>query len=138
MKKMKENLFNVVAGSVIGTCGYFFGGWDVLLEVLLVAIVIDYLTGLYKAYDTKTLSSKFGFRGIFKKVIILAVVVFSVELERLLGAQIPIREVTIGFYIANEGISILENIAPYAPIPQVITDALLQFKGKSNKSDETQ
>lgn len=135
MKKMKENMVSVVAGGVIGTLGYFFGGWDVLLEVLLVAIVIDYLTGLYKAYDTKTLSSKFGFRGIFKKIIILAVVVFAVELERLLGNQIPIREVTIGFYIANEGISILENITPYAPIPQVITDALLQFKGKADKKE---
>ena len=94
---------------------------------------LDYVTGVLNAYMQKTLSSNIGFKGIVKKVMIYIVVVCSVLLNRLLGGELPLREVVITFFIANEGLSLLENVSPYLPIPASLKQALLQLRESTTK-----
>ena len=112
----------------------FLGGMDNLLHALLFMIVLDFLTGLIKSVANKQLSSKIGGRGIAKKVMILLIVAVSVEVEVLIGQAIPLREVVILFYLSNEGISLLENVSEFLPIPEKLKDYFLQLR--DNEKDE--
>lgn len=128
-----EKIFNGISitfGLVGGVCVNFLGGWDKWLYALLFMIVVDYITGLLKAWNLKQLSSEIGFRGIVKKVIIFLIVGVGVVLESLVDSAIPLREVVICFYLANEGISLLENAAIFLPVPEKLKDVLLQIRDK--------
>ena len=106
----------------------FLGGMDNLLHALLFMIVLDFLTGLIKSVVNKKLSSKIGSKGIAKKVMVLLVIAVAVEVEILIGQAIPLREVVILFYLSNEGISLLENVSEFLPIPQELKDYFLQLR----------
>lgn len=73
---MKEtfNSLQVVFAAVGGCLGWFFGGFDGFLYVLLAFVIVDYITGLMCAVIDKKLSSEIGFKGIFKKVLIFIMV----------------------------------------------------------------
>ena len=110
---------------------YLLGGLDIALECLLIAIVVDYISGMIKAYTTKTLSSRIGYKGILKKVGIIAIVTLSVLLDRITGEHGAIRTLVIYYFVANEGLSILENLAAAGvPIPDVISNTLQNLKNK--------
>ena len=112
---------------------FLFGGWDIAIQCLLIAIVIDYISGLIKAYNTKTLDSKIGFKGILKKVGILCIVALAVTVDRITGESGAIRTLVIYYFVANEGLSVLENLSIAGlPIPQSIKKALQALK-KENK-----
>lgn len=100
---------------------------------LLVAIVLDYISGIIKAYITKQLSSQTGFRGIVKKVAILIIVMLAVLVDRATGETGAVRTLVIYYFVANEGLSIIENLGQAGvPIPQSIKKALKALK-KENK-----
>ena len=123
----------MVASVVATTFIWLVGGFDVALSCLLVAIVIDYISGLIKAYETKTLSSAIGFRGILKKVAILLIVMLAVLVDRITIDNGGIRTLVIYYFVANEGLSILENLAQAGlPIPKSLKNALKVIK-KDNK-----
>lgn len=122
------NLFSIVIGFCGGIFSYLMGGFDILVITLLCMTALDYITGVLNAYMTKTLSSQVGFRGIIKKVMIYIVVVCAVMLNRLLGGELPLREIVITFFVANEGLSLLENVSPYLPIPEQLKEALVQLR----------
>ena len=126
------NVFSLIFGFVGGILSYCFGGFDILFITLICMTVLDYITGVLNAYMSKTLSSAIGFKGIIKKVMIYTVVVCSVMLGKLMGELLPLREVVITFFVANEGLSLLENVSPYLPIPSKLKDALLQLRGDKN------
>ena len=111
---------------------YLFGGWDVALGVLISFMAIDYLTGVVNAVAYKKLSSQIGCKGLAKKLFVVLMLVVAVMLDRLInGGQWIFRTLVAYFYIANEGISILENIARLGvPIPQKVLDVLAQIKDK--------
>lgn len=131
-----EKLFNAVSvgiGFIGGICSYFLGGFDVLVVTLLIMTLLDYITGVIDAYMRKTLSSSVGFKGILKKVMIYIVVVCAVSLNRMIGNQLPLREIVITFFVANEGLSLIENVSPYLPVPDRLKEALLQLRDKEAK-----
>ena len=112
---------------------WMFGGIDIAMQCLLWAIVIDYISGLIKAYCTKTLDSKIGFKGLLKKVGILCIVCIAVIVDRITGESGAIRTVVIYYFVANEGLSVVENLAIAGlPIPDTIKRALKALK-KENK-----
>lgn len=123
-----------------GTCfTYIFGKWDMALIVLIAFIALDYITGIIKAFLNKEVSSNIGFHGLAKKSLIFIVLIVSVLLDRLLNDESWIfRTLICYFYIANEGISILENCCILGlPIPKVIQDVLVQLKeGKKDNSSK--
>lgn len=112
---------------------YLFGGIDIALQCLLIAIVLDYISGVIKAYITKTLSSSIGLKGILKKVGVLVIVMLAVLVDRVTLNSGGIRTLVIYYFVANEGLSILENLAVAGlPIPKKLKDSLKVIK-KENK-----
>jgi toxin secretion/phage lysis holin len=106
-----ENIIKTIFGALLAGITYFFGGADMWLKALVTVIVIDYLSGLSRAYILGELSSKVGFKGIAKKAMYFAVVAVAVIAENITGAGGIVRTAVIGFLIANEALSILENYA---------------------------
>ena len=127
MKIAINNVFSVILTTFI----YLLGGIDIALQSLLIVIVIDYLTGIASAIYNKELSSKMGFKGIIKKFSYLLVVALSVVIDNLLGQSGLIRSLVIYFFVANDGLSIIENMAKMnVKLPQRLIDALEQIKKK--------
>ena len=131
-KSMKEVLQSILA--VIGTVLiYLLGGFDIALTCLLIAIVLDYISGMLKAIITKQVSSKIGFKGVLKKVAILIIVMLAVLIDKVTGETGAIRTLVIYYFVANEGLSVLENLGQAGvPIPQGIKKTLKVMK-KENK-----
>ena len=126
---MEKATITLVTAEVCTILYFLFGEFDIALQCLLVFIALDYISGLIKAYCTKTLSSKIGFKGILKKVGILSIVVLSVSLDRLGGNTGAIRTLVIYYFVANEGLSVLENFAEAGiPIPKSIKKSLMSIK----------
>lgn len=124
------NAASVVFGVICGIANKIFGTWDGALWALVVIMALDYVTGVIKAVYTKTVSSETGYKGILKKIMILVVVALANTVTNLTGGNMAVREVVIMFYIANEGISIIENAAAVSPnMPQKLKDILLQIRG---------
>lgn len=112
---------------------YFFGGWDVALQTMLVILVIDYITGVCKAIYNKKMNSKIGAKGIVKKVGYLCIIALTTMLDRTAGDTGTIRTLVIYFFVANEGLSILENWASMnLPLPVKLYEALEQIKENNN------
>lgn len=109
-----------------------------MLYALLAFVVIDYITGIMCALVDKKLSSEVGFKGIFKKVLIFALVGVGHILDtRIIGAGSVLRTAVIFFYLSNEGVSLLENAAYLGlPIPQKLKSVLEQLHDRSEKEDE--
>ena len=119
-------LFGLVGGVITGV----LGGWDVLTHAIVVLVIVDYLTGVGKAFTNKEVSSAVGFRGLFKKSLIFVVIAVSVEVQKIIGDGIPLREIVIMFYIANEGFSLIENVSEFIPLPQKMKDIFIQIREK--------
>ena len=127
MKHLISNVSSVILTTVV----YLLGGVDIALQSLLIVIVIDYLTGIASAIYNKELSSKIGFKGIIKKFSYLLVVALSVVIDNLLGQSGLIRTLVIYFFVANDGLSIVENMAEMnIKLPKKLIDALEQIKKK--------
>ena len=102
---------------------FIIGGCDILFKTLLVFIIIDYITGILRAIYTKKLSSKIGAKGIIKKVGYIFIVILAALLDKLLNSTGNIRNIVIYMFIANEGISILENWTNMGiKIPKILKD----------------
>ena len=128
-----EKLFNT-ASIIVGVAGgmilRLFGACDKMMHVLLAMMLLDYCSGVIKAIQQKRLSSEIGFKGLLKKVSILLIVAAANIIQSVIGENIAVREIVIMFYIANEGISLLENTASVSNrIPQKFKDVLLQLRG---------
>lgn len=132
---MKEIICSILAGIGTGLV-YLWGGFDVAIQCLLIAIALDYVSGIIKAFVLKELSSTVGFRGILKKVGILVVVALAVLIDRVTGESGAIRTLVIYYFVANEGLSIIENAGKAGlPIPHSIKEALQALKKQGDKDD---
>lgn len=129
-----EKTADTLATAGLATILYFlFGEFDIALQCLLVFITLDYLSGLIKAYTCKALSSKIGFRGILKKVGILIIVAVGVLVDRITGGSGAVRSLVIYYFVANEGLSIIENLGQAGlPIPKSIKNALKLLKDQGD------
>ena len=132
------NQLSIICGIIGGILCSFLGGYDKILKALMVLAALDYATGFFKGIATKTLSSHIGFIGIIRKIVIFIVVGTAVVIQGVVGDAIPLREITIVFYICNEGISLLENASEFIPLPQKLKDTLIQLREKEEQKDEDQ
>ncbi|MFW5436549.1 phage holin family protein [Paenibacillus apiarius] len=122
----------VAAGG--GIASFMFGGWPLLLQVLLVMVVADYVTGIIAGGAEGKLKSKVGLIGIARKVFIFVIVAIAHMVDIILGDQNMLRDATIFFYMANELLSIVENGGRMGvPIPGIIKQTIEVLKGKSGE-----
>ena len=133
-----DNLLNYSKGvvAIVGTAlTWLFGAWDTALMVLVCFMALDYCTGVVRAFINKEVSSDIGLKGIARKTVILIVLIVAVLLDRLLNTGTWVfRTIVCYFYIANEGISLLENCAGLGlPVPESIQNALVQLKDGEKK-----
>lgn len=130
-----ENVIKALMAAISASVSYFFGGADVWLMALVTVIVIDYLTGLAKAYIRGELCSRIGFKGIVKKLMYFAVVAVAEIVDTITGAGGVLRAAVIGFMIANEALSILENyaVATNNQVPKFFVNLLQKVKDDDKK-----
>ena len=137
--------FLLAITAIGGGLGYFLGGMDGLVYALIACVVLDWVTGLMCAVVEKKLSSEVGFRGIFKKVLIFAMVavghmadMYVIGPAGTVGDHSAIRTAVILFYLSNEGLSLFENSARLGlPIPEKLKSILAQLHGKSDGDNNT-
>ena len=129
------NWVQVAFAAIGGFLGWFLGGLDGFLYALIAVVVVDYLTGVMCAVTDKKLSSEIGAKGIFKKVLIFALVgVGHIVDSHVLGNGGAIRSAVIFFYLSNEGISILENASHIGlPVPEKLKSILEQLHDRDDK-----
>jgi len=113
-----DKVLKILAAVAGAICG-LFGEWNTMLTILVVAMTTDYISGWIVAWCGKSpktenggLSSKIGFIGIAKKAFIMILVLLATLLDRVIGGDTAVFQSSLVlYYIANEGLSILENAA---------------------------
>lgn len=124
-----ERIWGTITGAVGVITTYLFGGYNGALEALVIAMVIDYISGVLAAYvnPAPRLNSQRGFRGICKKIMILMLVCLAHFIDVATGQEIVCTAVT-WFFLGNEGLSVVENAAKMGlPIPSKLKAALEQL-----------
>lgn len=124
-------VINLIGAAITSTLTFVFGVPDIWMLTFIALIVVDYISGLIKGAITDGLSSSVGIKGILKKVLYFGVIAVAVMIDVLVGANGLLRTSIIGFFIANESISILENAGEAGlPIPTQLLDYINKFKDK--------
>ena len=126
-------IFTVIGGFI----GWYLGGVDGLVYALVAFVVIDYITGLMLAVIERKVSSKIGFKGIFKKILIFIFVGIGniVDLHIIKNGS-AIRTAVIFFYLSNEGLSIIENATRIGlPVPEKLKAVFTELKKEDEKND---
>lgn len=127
-----------IGGAIAG----FFGEWSILMTVLCVCMAVDYVSGVIVGLCNKSLktesgglSSKVGFAGLMKKAMILLVVLLATLADKAVGSDSMVFQGAVTcFYIANEGLSVIENAALLGlPVPGIIKKALDALKEKGEE-----
>lgn len=113
---------------------YLFGGVK-YLDLLLVFSIIDILTGVIKAWKFKNLRSRNAWFGYVRKMLNFLVIIVANFVDQILNLNGVLTFGTVLFYIANEGLSITENLAQIGVrIPGFITDRLHVIENESEKT----
>lgn len=124
----------VILGGVITAVSGFLGGMDGIMYTLIIFVSIDYVTGVGAAAKRRQLSSEVGFWGIAKKVCIIALVGIAHSIDAyVMGAGNVFRTAVALYYIGNEGLSLMENIANLGvQLPQKLIDVLRQLRDNND------
>lgn len=131
-----EQFIKSAVASLGGLLSWALGGFDLLLQVLVFFIAVDYITGVAAVIKHKRLSSKVGARGIAFKVLLFVPIAVAHQLDTLTGQEV-LRNFVAFFYLANEGISVVENLHKCGvPVPQALVAALKTLKNEEEKKDE--
>lgn len=133
------NIIKTITATACGLAGFLWGELDGLLLALLAFMALDYATGVAVGFATKTLSSNTGFIGLARKGLILIIVAVGHILDaQVLGGDASLcRSAVIGFYLANEGLSLLENAGKLGlPLPAFLKQALEQLREKNDKPEK--
>lgn len=138
LRSLVPTRLEATIGGVTGVFGglitALYGEWTHALDVLLIAMTIDYLTGVLAAAISpyKKIDYKVGMKGIAKKATILLIVAMGHLADEVLNTDIIMAAVTYA-YLANEGLSIIENAGVAGvPVPNVVKMA---YQTISEKGD---
>ncbi|EKI4599980.1 phage holin family protein [Staphylococcus pseudintermedius] len=113
---------------------FFYAGEMKLLYFLMLLMALDVITGLAKAIKNRKLGSRKSMFGYARKMLIFCIVILANMIDQILNANSGIVMVTIFFYIANEGLSIVENCAEMGVlIPKQIAEKLAVIGNDEHK-----
>ncbi|MBQ8965874.1 phage holin family protein [Ruminococcus sp.] len=137
---MRENVFKAVFAVIVGGLTAYFREIAIPLVILIAVMIIDYASGMIKAWINAELSSKTGIKGIIKKVSYLLVVCVAAVVDWLITSGLQKIGISIDinylfgvivaiWLIINELISILENLAVIGvPLPPFLTQTVHKLK----------
>lgn len=137
---MKENIIKGVLTAAMATLIAYLGHLVIPIIILAAVMLLDYGTGIAKAWVSGSLSSKVGILGILKKLGYLVVVAVGMIIDWVIQAGIAELNIEFQFeflfamiviiwLILNELISILENVAAIgAPVPKWLTKIITKLK----------
>lgn len=129
-----ELLYRGAATGIGAVVGYLYGAWYPLVGILVAFITIDYTSGVLAAAYLGKLSSKVGFHGIAKKVMIFFIVAVAHLSDQVFGFDHVVMNAAIYFYIANELLSIVENAGRTGlPVPDQIKNMVSILRGKGDQ-----
>ena len=132
-----KSLFNTFLAAAGAVCGFLFGELNGILTALIAVSVLDYVTGVTAAAVNKKLSSSVGFKGICKKLMLFTIVALANIMDTQVIGGSALRTAVIFVFIANEGLSIIENSAELGvPIPGKLKDVLAQIRDKGEDDSE--
>lgn len=118
--------------------------------VLMAFMLLDYITGLIKAWKTHKLSSEIGLIGIIKKICYMILVCVAMGVDYLVYNGLVAVNITVPYnlwfglivtiwLIINEMISILENLSEIGvPIPSFLQKMVKRLKKTVDKEGEIQ
>ena len=133
---MNDELSEFLIAGIFGMAGWFFGGIDGYIKVLIACSVVDYVTGVLSAGKEGKISSSVAFWGIARKIVMFFFVGIAHIIDDMLGGAAGFRTVVILFYVGNEGISIIENAEKLnVPIPKFMHGKFLAFMKDNEKQD---
>lgn len=132
--------------AAIGGCiAGLYGGWSGSMTVLVVFMIIDYATGCFCALSGKSKKTDGGhfwssvaFAGLVKKAAIMLIMLMAVMLDRAVGNGTSMFQTAAAwFYVANEGLSIVENCGLLGvPVPEALKNALEVLRDKGDKGED--
>jgi toxin secretion/phage lysis holin len=132
---VKQTVFNASAGVLGMIATYAFGGWTELLGFLLLAVVVDYATGVAAAIKEGALESSVGFWGITRKLLMFVVIMLAHRLDLLLDTNV-IMIGAVYFYLANELVSITENYGRLGlPLPAQVKRIIAVLRDRGGYDD---
>ncbi|MCY8946222.1 holin family protein [Bacillus atrophaeus] len=115
---------------------YLFGEVK-YLDLLLILNFLDIITGIIKAWQHKRLRSRSALFGYVRKILIFLVVIVANVVDIIMNLNGVLTFGTVLFYIANEGLSITENLAQIGvKIPAVITERLHVIESDNDQKTE--
>lgn len=137
---MSERYWKSSVSALLGaTAGFLFGELDGLMVALIAFICLDYVTGVIVGAVKHKLSSQTSFTGLVKKALILVIVAVAhiVDQQILGGENSVFRSAACCLYIANEGLSILENCGKLGvPYPKKLKQILEQLRDKDDEKED--
>lgn len=138
MKGVIKSICCIIGGFIVN----LLGGWDIWLASLVFLMIADIIAGLIKSFLCKSdksisggLNSASMFKGGLKKLLIFFLIALATVLDMIVTPENAyIRCAVTGYYIANEGLSIIENIgACGVPLPKIFYSVFDVLKQKSDK-----
>lgn len=130
---MREQISGGLA-VVAGIASYFLGGLDALISVFATVWILDTATGMLKSWNNGNYESKKFREGIIKKIGYIIGIILSVQLDTLAGGSGILRNAVLTFFIANEGMSIIENLGDMGvKFPNALTNAVKSLNKDKNE-----
>ena len=138
-----KDAFCTAVGVLGGWLAQFFGGFDAGFITLGIVMAIDYLTGVIVAgvfknspnTETGGLESWFGFKGLVRKFVMLLIVAVAYRIDIVAGSDF-VRDALIIAFIANEGISVIENAGLMGIEVPILKDAIEMLRKKNEDKNK--
>ena len=109
-----------------------------LLSLLSVAMIIDFISGVYAAKLHKEITSKRGINGIIRKVASMILLVFFLQVSLIIPGQTGIALLSVLYlgYLFMEIQSILENYQKIGIDTHYLQKILTKLKEKVNLDEK--
>lgn len=137
---MKENTWKALIAVIVGGLSAYMQQILIPLIVLAAVMVIDYMSGMLRAWAQEQLNSRIGVKGIVKKLCYLLLICVAGVVDWLIYSGLRKVGISLDFgfcfglmvtiwLIVNELISILENLAMLeVPMPGFLTKIVKHLK----------
>lgn len=123
---------------LISSCFVFlFENIDINLKYLIIVVILDFISGIFKAFVKKKINSSIGVKGVLKKFSYFIVVAISKIIGDILNIGNLLLRIVIYSLVFNEIVSILENCTEMGiKLPKLLISSLEIFSSKIDEYNE--